>query len=69
MNYKSFVNTDSLSQCTTIVWADLSFSSCPSSAVVLITHLQTNPTLILSKCKTTPLGAKGDMEPSFSSQC
>lgn len=37
-------------------WADLSFSSCPSSAVVLITHLQTNPTLILSKCKATPLG-------------
>lgn len=37
-------------------WADLSFSSCPSSAVLLITHLQTNPTLILSKCKATPLG-------------
>lgn len=36
-------------------WADLSFSSCPSSTVVLITHLQTNPTLILSKCKATPL--------------
>lgn len=37
-------------------WADLSFSSCTRSTVLLITHLQTNPTLILSKCKATPLG-------------
>lgn len=37
-------------------WADLSFSLCPSSALVLITYLQTDPTLILSKCKATPQG-------------